>query len=270
MNNLTTLTQLTKTYNISHLLPEKDIVKYDSLGRPIYKKIKNEEIWLEYHSNGKGKKYLSFIENDYFLRIYNDLGKEILYETPLEKIYTTYNERKQITSQVIYLITKGGETATKYFYEYDEFGNNTYYKQDAFDKVYEIWMKYDKNNNEIYSKDIEGREVIKKYDENNMLIYLKQDNIETSWVYDDACNLLYKKELYIDTNEYNSTQFFYTPDGILFKKICKSPNENVEVIHIKNDLNIYDNAEIQLHYYPDKNETYLSIEGQFIKKIEVN
>ena len=123
--------------------------------------------------------------------------------------------------------------------KYDKNNNLFYYK----DSYYEYWYEYDENNNRVYTKCSDGREIAKRYDKNNNLIYRKDDYSEKILEYDKYNNCIHCKE----SNGY---------------EYWREYDENNKEIHYKSSMN----EEKWYKYYSDGKKCNISKEE--FKQIE--
>lgn len=108
------------------------------------------------------------------------------------KTYKKYDDNDNIIYDKLIIEDKLETNINENFYDYDERGNEIYYKRTLNGEIkIEIWREYDENNNLIYSKDKNGNEWFYRYDENNRCIYLNEPFIGESYCeYDDNGNTI--------------------------------------------------------------------------------
>ena len=88
-----------------------------------------------------------------------------------------------IASPIYKSFTVNGETVSRwviesFVFEYDEQGNNTYYKTSS---GFECWYEYDTDGNMIYCKYSDGGEEWHEYDAYGNMIYSKYSRGNEEW-----------------------------------------------------------------------------------------
>lgn len=162
-----------KILNCVDLNKHKDIIKLDSNNNCIYLKKKNEEWHYEYNDNNKLIYSKTYKGEEWFYR-YND-------NNILTYIKTIDSNNKQ----------------REYFYIPDD-NNSILYKEKYKNKeIYHPFLdirKYDKNNNLIYQKSLEGDIWKFRYNKNNNLIFEQfPSGDQRMYRYDKSNNLIFEK-----------------------------------------------------------------------------
>ena len=107
-----------------------------------------------------------------------------------EEIWSEYNQQ----GQIVYRKEKlDNGIENEYFFEYDNNGNLTSYK----DSTLESYSEYDNNGNKIYYKDSSGVEWEKQFDNNNNEIY--HSDIENSTFNNDIVMPAISKPTHLKT-----------------------------------------------------------------------
>ena len=161
------------------------IMKFDENKTIKFKKLKNGGL-AEYDKNGMCIHSKTLDEECW--AEYNEHGKPVHYIFVAAFYNTKYNYRYSIR-----LATRG-------------YSRNIHCK--------EVWIEYDKNNNEIHFKTDTGFETFSKYDDYNRIIYHKcisdEDPFEVWIEYDEVNNMVYYKRvkenedtIYLDSIYYN-------------------------------------------------------------------
>lgn len=272
-----------------------DILEFNREGKVLYEKCKSMvggyvEHRYEYNNTGF-KEFITYSFNNY--KVYREVkdGIEIHY------IDHNKEERRNLKGQLIYRKEKLGtfdnfsiETwyndngkvikeknqYNEIYYEYDDRGNNIYYKKlqkesilgIRIDEIWfrynennklihklhkygfvenlnrssrETWYEYDKNGNKISEKNNIGEEKLWKYDDNGVLIYTKLNN--TEYWYDKLGNVI----KYID-NE-NIVEHEY--DG--YRILSTTTNGDKKIFkYDDNNHRIYEESEYQYEFYDNK------------------
>ena len=123
-----------------------------------------------------------------------------------------------IASPIYKSFSVNGETVSMWViessvYEYDEQGNNIYYKIYGF----EYWYEYDAKGNEIHSKYSNGGEEWYEYDAKGNKIHSKDSDGDEEWYeYDAKGNVIHYKYSDIDEAWY---EYEFHPSGKVSKKI---------------------------------------------------
>lgn len=198
-----------------------EIFKYDENNHMTYSNNSNdEEFWYKYDERGNE----TYFKNKYGLERfttyeYDDLGNIIFINTEGNSVWRKYDPN----GHLIYVKRESDQHFSEYIAEYDD--NKLMYVKDG---AREIWYEYeddklvfskdsdgndaryeyDKNGNNIFSKDFYGSIEVQLFDEFNNKIFYRDDDISYWKKFDKNKNEIYSydecgREIYRTYNENN-------------------------------------------------------------------
>lgn len=116
-----------------------------------------------------------------------------IHSVELNAIYEYNRDGKEV-----YRKTQGG---SEEWFEYDENGNEIYYRKSHSSGGYEEWYEYDEQGNKIHMKASYDYEEWYEYDEHGSMIHYKDSHGTERWYwyeYDENGNEIYNKDSYGD------------------------------------------------------------------------